>query len=723
VRERLARTPPGAAPLRALLDAHLPGAVVSRTGVPIETMERLAREFAAGPSVAVAGGMGAQHANAAFTAAAVHILNYVTGNVGRTVTFDAQANLPGSGHAQLATLVQDMEAQRVQVLLVRDANPVYASPAGAAFADGMGSVPFKVSFSRVLDETTRLADLVLPDHDPLEQWNDSTPRAGIYALQQPVMQPVFDTRQTGDVLLTVARGLGGNAARRLPAESYEAYLKEAWRGIQRSVADTRPFDVFWNDALGAGGVFRPARSRAVTLAASAARIRDAGPQAVDGKLTLIAYPTAAFHDGRAANRPWLQELPDPVSKITWSSWVEIHPDTARQMGIAAGDHVTVSSDAGSVTVPAYVYEGIRPDVVAIPLGQGHTSFGRYANGVGANAYGLLAATPTAFGGVNHHAAVTLQKTGGHERLATTEGSPRQMDRGLAQSVTLAALASGHVEEHAAHAAEVPEHVEHLLEEVQQEHYRDFLEHAPYSGEHPRWAMAIDLSRCTGCSACVTACYAENNIPHVGKGQVQRGREMSWLRIERYFEGGGDEPLTAEFLPMMCQHCGNAPCEPVCPVFAAYHTPDGLNAQVYNRCVGTRYCSNNCPYKVRYFNWYDFSEPEVGTYAWPEPLHLLLNPDVTVRSKGVMEKCTFCVQRIRGAQHGARMSATSIRDGDLQTACQQVCPANAIVFGDLNDANSRVAQLSRDDRGYHVLGTLNTRPGVTYLRRVRNVADA
>ena len=239
--------------------------------------------------------------------------------------------------------------------------------------------------------------------------------------------------------------------------------------------------------------------------------------------------------------------------------------------------------------------------------------------------------------------------------------------------------------------------------------------------NPRWAMAIDLDKCTGCSACVTACHSENNIPTVGPDLVRRGREMAWIRIERYFEGGEDgEPLEARVLPMMCQQCGHAPCEPVCPVFAAYSTPDGLNGQVYNRCVGTRYCSNNCPYKVRYFNWFDHQDPADPAFSFPDPLHWLLNPDVTVRSKGVMEKCTFCVQRIRGKQHEAKLAGRELEDGEILTACQQTCPSDAIVFGDLNDPSSRVHQLSRDERGYSVLGDLNTRPGVTYLRKVRNL---
>jgi molybdopterin-containing oxidoreductase family iron-sulfur binding subunit len=300
-----------------------------------------------------------------------------------------------------------------------------------------------------------------------------------------------------------------------------------------------------------------------------------------------------------------------------------------------------------------------------------------------------------------------------------------MDRGIAQAVTVGGIAHGALEHkfHIEHAAPIPEREEHAVEEVAKRQ-REATKYGPYAFETTRWAMAVDLAKCTGCSACVTACSAENNIPFVGADQVRRGREMQWIRIERYFEGGEHgEPLEARFVPMMCQHCGNAPCEPVCPVFAAYHTPDGLNGQVYNRCVGTRYCGNNCPYKVRYFNWYDMSTPDdPRTFAWPEPMHWLLNPDVTVRSKGVMEKCTFCVQRIRGAQHEARVAGRTLADGDVRTACQQTCPADAIAFGNLTDPESRVARLAGDDRGYRVLDGLNTQPAVTYLMKVRNVVE-
>jgi molybdopterin-containing oxidoreductase family iron-sulfur binding subunit len=726
VRDRLASVPSDVSRIQTLLDRNDPASVSGVTGVSVATIERLAHEFTAHSSLAVAGGVGAQHDQAHASVAAANILNYVAGNVGNTVTFGADINPSGeSSYASVASLVDDMAAGRVAVLFVHGADPAYATPANLGFAAAMRAVEFKVSFSRFLDDTAMEADLVLPDHDPLEQWNDFEPRAGVYTLQQPVMQPVFDTRQTGDVLLALAAQLGGSVAATFTAASYKDYLQARWQRLQR---DRRPFDVFWTEALQRGGMWTEPGERAVRLAAGAATVAEGTwPQPSGEQLTLIAYPSPALYDGRGANRPWLQELPDPVTKLTWNSWLEINPVTAERLGIADGEMIEVSSAHRTVTVSAHLYPGIKEDVVAIPMGQGHRWFGRYAGARGVNVLDLLAAEPTEFGGMGHFTAVTLRNTKDYEPAATPAGRSRQMGRGIAQATTLAALAhpeEQHEEEHSEHAAPVPEHIEEVLDEWQEAQYREWKQRGNYAAEDlPRWAMAIDLSKCTGCSACVTACYAENNIPTVGEKLMRRERGMAWLRIERYFEGGGDEPLEVRVLPMMCQHCGNAPCEPVCPVFAAYHTPDGLNAQVYNRCVGTRYCSNNCPYKVRYFNWWDHSNENDAAFSFPDPLHWLLNPDVTVRSKGVMEKCTFCVQRIRGKQNELKLSGESLQDGDVVPACQQTCPANAIVFGDLNDPDSRVRAMATDsERGYHVLGSLNTRPAVTYLKKVTNSAD-
>ena len=714
--------------VRSLLSGYDAESAAGVCGVSVEVIRRLAAEFAGAASLAVAGGMGAQHDQAHATAAAVNLLNYVAGNVGTRVVFGPGLNASGGSRYQdLADLTQRMQDGGVDLLFVHGANPAYNAPSGLGFAGALGQVGFKVSFARTIDETAAHADLILPDHDPLEQWNDYEPGGGATLLQQPVMQPVFDTRQTGDVLLGLAQQVGGSVAGRFTAATYKDYLQDSWRTRQSQLGGRgSAFEDFWNGALQVGGVHQPQAGRTARLSGEVGQLRFApwsGADAAAG-ITLIAYPSSVFFDGRGANRPWLQELPDPVSKITWSSWVEMHPETAEEHGIVEGDIVEVTSPAGSASAPAFVYPGIKPGVVAMPIGQGHTAFGRYATDRGANVYDVLSGDVTAFGGLSHYQSVSIRPTGEHEVLATPAGKKRQMGRGIAQSTTFADVQADDIHHfHVEHAAPVPERIERVLDEWQAAQDREQAI-GNYAGEHPRWGLVVDLTRCTGCSACVTACYAENNIPTVGKEGVQRGREMSWLRIERYFEGGvGDEPFSVEFLPMMCQQCGRAPCEPVCPVFAAYRTPDGLNAQIYNRCVGTRYCSNNCPYKVRYFNWFDHANPLDAAHSFPEPLPLQLNPDVTVRSKGVMEKCTFCVQRIRGKQNTAAMEGREVADGEIMTACQQSCPADAIVFGNLKDPTSVVAQMAASELGYRVLEGLNTDPGVTYLMKVRNTVEA
>ena len=410
-------------------------------------------------------------------------------------------------------------------------------------------------------------------------------------------------------------------------------------------------------------------------------------------LTLIAYPSLHFLDGRGANRPWLQEIPDPLLKTAWGSGAEMTPETAAAIGAQDGQLVTLESDHGAVDATVVLNPHLHPGVVAIQIGQGHTDFGRYATGRGVNPMVLLDPEPEATSGGPRWAGTRVDATPRelHRPVARLQQTFDQDGREIAQAVSRAALDAGDVHPDEPHFSLYPEH------------------------EHPthRWGMAIDLNSCNGCNACVTACYAENNVPVLGADRMVRGRTMSWLRIERFVEtrpaASGGEQVDSRFLPMLCQHCDHAPCESVCPVYATYHNEEGLNAQIYNRCVGTRYCSNNCPYKVRRFNWWD---PE-----FPEPLNLQLNPDVTVRSAGVMEKCTFCVQRIQEGKDRARDEHRPVQDGDVTPACAQTCPAQAIVFGDLNDPDSRVSQLSAADRGYHALGVLNTRPAVTYLKKV------
>jgi len=707
-----AATPADAGRLTAQLPT--PDQVAKTTGIDAAHITRLAEEFArSGGGLAVAGGVAAQYANGAEIVAAVNLLNYVVGAVGGESRVRFGADLAAGRSARFeeaAALVGAMAAGSVALLLVHGTNPIHTL--GGGFAQAWAKVGMKVAFASCLDETAAAADLVLPDYHPLEQWNDVRPRAGVFALQQPVMIPVFkDTMHAGDVILKAAGKPG----------TFKDYLQGKWRDLHKSLGGAQPFDDWWVGALAAGGVFGESPARTVHLSPDAARaIPAAPPPAGTGDATLVAFPSYALHDGRGANKPWLQELPDPVSKIAWHGWVEVHPDTAAQWQLASGDIVLLSSKAGRVRAPVWVTPSILPGVLAVPTGQGHTAYGRYAKDRSFNAFDLLPDAANAYGGRSFAVDVTVAKSSDHRRLATTEGTSR--DQGE-QMVTVLGIAQARgLKAGALDEEEIPAYARQAVEGWgEAQHEKASL--GNYAGDHPRWALAVDLSKCTGCSACVTACYAENNLATVGEELFTRRRWMSWMRIERYFRAESGKPLQVVTAPMMCQQCGSAPCEPVCPVYAAYHTPDGLNGQVYNRCVGTRYCANNCPYKVRYFNWYNYAERGGEWEAWPEPLSWQLNPDVTVREKGVMEKCTFCVQRIRGAQNQARVEDRAVQDGEIVPACAQSCPSEAIVFGDLHDPKSRVHALAQDPRGYHVLAGLNTKPGVTYLARVTAGAEA
>jgi molybdopterin-containing oxidoreductase family iron-sulfur binding subunit len=691
-----------------------PEQAAEATGLPAEAIVRVAKEFgAAQPSLAVGGGVGVQGPWAADLVAAVQLLNVAAGNVGRTVLFGTDADV-GDGYKAFRELQGSMDAGQVKVLLIHDANPVYATPKSHGFAASLAKVPFKVSTATVLDETASACDLVLPNLHALERWDDANPRAGVWGLMQPVMEPVFPARHTGDVLLQVAQKAGGALAK-FSAPSFEAHLKQAWAG---RTGDGEA----WRAALARGGVYQPA---AGTGAAAGSVAVAAGAPAFEGTgdFTLLPYASSLLHDGRGTNKPWLLETPDPVTKITWHSWVELHPDAAARLNVREGEILRVSSASGSIEAPAYIYPGLRPDTVAIPMGFGHTAYGQYASGRGVNYLDLLG---PATGDVMPYVGlkVTVERVpNAFRKVAKTEGNTRQLGRGIAEAMPVAYAAQGFTVEEAAKAAGHPPHEFNTERELEAlDGWREGQvgrqdgegrRLGDYTRDVPMWGMTIDLARCTGCSACVTACYAENNIPWVGEDQVLRGRELSWMRIERYWEGGTDgEPVEARFVPMPCQHCDNAPCEPVCPVYAAYHTPDGLNGQIYNRCVGTRYCGNNCPYKVRYFNWHAYA-----TKAFVAPLNLQLNPDVVVRARGVMEKCTFCVHRIRQEQHDAKVEDRALKDGDVVTACAQACPSGAITFGDMKDPESLVSRTKQDHRGYHILEDINVRPAITYLAKV------
>jgi molybdopterin-containing oxidoreductase family iron-sulfur binding subunit len=468
-------------------------------------------------------------------------------------------------------------------------------------------------------------------------------------------------------------------------------------------------EIQWVATLQRGGNFgltvKPAKNRKSPRTKDLADILTKEIRPPQSELAFAAMPSIRFFDGRGANRPWLCEIPDPLSRIAWQTPIYLNPKTAGANGIKQEDIIGLQSEFGQLEAAVYESELVSPGLAVMYIGQGHTAYGRYAKDTGVNPWQLLSAEgdPDSGGASLSLAQITLKKTGRTLKLASTSGSRIQHGRTFALSVRL---------------ADLQEPVSPKKTDLTMGHFpltlplpegydpkRDF--YPPHDHETYRWGMVVDLDKCIGCGACAAACYAENNIGIVGVERVLEGREMGWMSVERYHAEDDLQKLT--FLPMMCQHCDNAPCESVCPVYAPHHSKEGLNNQIYNRCIGTRFCVQNCPYKVRRFNWFD--------WQWPEPMNLQLNPDVTVRSKGVMEKCSFCIQRIKDAHNNAKNEKRMIADGEVTPACVQTCPTNALVFGSLMDKESRVRKLVDDPRAYQAIGYINTKPAVIYLKKV------
>jgi molybdopterin-containing oxidoreductase family iron-sulfur binding subunit len=678
--------------------------VEAEAGLDIGTIASLADELwqARGKSLVLAGPQAAPAAHAVALQLAANLLNTALGNEGVTVDGTAPSRQAMGSDEAVLSLVERMRAGAVQALIVHGANPAHTLPSAVGFADAAKRVPFIACVADRVDETGRIADLVAPTTHYLESWNDHEPRVGVLSLTQPAIAPLYDVRSFPDTLLAWARSTGkGSLA--ATAGSYHEWLKERWRAVVYPKADAAaPFELFWEGALRTGVVARESDRVATPRffrAASLASLRAAGAGPDEGSLSLVLYAPVTMYDGRSANNAWLQELPDPVSKICWDNFVSISPSRARQLGVRdyemKADVVTVDVGHSRFDLPVHVQPGLHDHVVAIGLGYGRTAAGRVGDKVGQNGFALAEATGGRVGlsGI----PIRITRTGKIAKVAAVQGHQYTENRPIIYETTLAEYLR---DPHAGNEGH------ETLPSMWSRH--------KYPGQ--KWGMTVDLNACIGCSACMIACQAENNVAVVGKSLVLRGREMAWIRIDRYYSGRPDAPETVH-QPMLCQHCENAPCETVCPVLATVHSSDGLNLQIYNRCVGTRYCSNNCPYKVRRFNWFDYSSVK------EKSLRLVLNPDVTVRTKGVMEKCTFCVQRIRDGKERAKALGVPVQDGDIKTACQQSCPTEAIVFGDVNDPKSRVAAMAKNERGYHVLAELNTLPAVTYQTKVRNREEA
>ncbi len=620
--------------------------------------------------------------------AVVHAIHAALGSVGETVVYTEPLEIdPVDGLASLGELTDDLRAGKVELLIVSGVNPVYDAPADLDFATALNREgTLRIHHGLYADETAELCQWHLPATHYLESFADARAADGTVTLAQPLIEPLYGGKSLIELLAAVA-GRGEVAGYDLVREQWQALGDDDFR---RALHD------------GFVAASAPPAVAAVPGDLSAALVElRAAP--VTPQYELALRPDPSVLDGRYANNGWLQELPKPITKLVWDNVLLLSPRTAEKLGATNQQLVEIAVGSRKAMAPAWILPGQADDVATLHLGYGRRRAGRIADGIGVDAFALQ----TRAG--RWHAAATLAATSESVPLACTQGH-YAISSWLAEETEQAAA------RHLVRDATLAEYRANPRfamadEDAGLDKSESFGPGYAYTGA--KWGMTIDLGSCTGCNACVTACQAENNIPVVGKEQVQRGREMHWIRIDRYFKGGLDQPEAIASQPIVCMHCEQAPCETVCPVVATVHSAEGLNEMIYNRCVGTRYCSNNCPYKVRRFNFLLYQD-------WDTPqLQLQRNPDVSVRSRGVMEKCTYCVQRISRARIVSEREGRKIRDGEIVAACQQACPSQAIVFGDLNEAGSRVAQQKSDPRNYGLLEELGTRPRTTYLAIVRN----
>jgi molybdopterin-containing oxidoreductase family iron-sulfur binding subunit len=671
---------------------------------------------ARGKGLVVAGGVHSRSAHSVALQVAVNLLNSALENEGSTVDGTVHFSaVSAGGFAGIQKLISEMAAGGVDVLVVHGVNPAFTLPAEAGFAEAVKKVGMVVAVSQQENETTELADAIAAEHHFLENWGDARVLQSVYSLQQPAISPIHSTRSFQDSLLgwVAGAGLGGAGMAAQVAQSagqntWHDYLMRNWKEtVYREHRIPASFEQFWEGAL-REGVFHSlaargnAKQRPTPRAFrvdSLARVPKYAAGSSDSVL-LSLYASNALGDGTQANNPWLLELPDPISTVTWDNYLNVGPALAAKLGLKTHDVVEVKSASGKALELAVVVQpGMHSRSVSAAIGWGRRVVGNVGKNCGRDVYPLAALDSAGlrFAGI----PVTLRKTGKSFRLAETQWHHVSENRPVINDVTLAEYRAN------------PAAANHTDPHLRMDEVPTIWPKHEYPGS--RWGMAIDLNSCIGCGACVVGCQAENNIPVVGRDNVRVSREMHWIRIDRYYSGSMENPDVL-FQPMLCQHCENAPCETVCPVLATVHGDDGTNQQIYNRCVGTRYCQNNCPYKVRRFNFFDHWKQYSGT------MNLAWNPDVTVRSRGIMEKCTFCVQRINEARHKAKdlnLPKGRVPDGMLQTACQQTCPTDAIVFGDMNDPKSRVSKLMAEKRAFRVLEVLNTRPSISYLSKVRN----
>ena len=669
---------------------------------PAEWIPALARDLEAhrGSSLVIAG-----EGQPPSVHALAHAMNHALGNAGKTVVYTDPIEAEPTDQTQsLSELVDDMDAGRVHTLVILGGNPAYNAPADLPFADAILKVGFRAHLGLYRDETAVLCHWHLPEAHYLETWGDVRAYDGTVSIIQPLIAPLYAGKSPCEMLAT----LQGQADLSSHDIVRGYWQRQAGAGRLPAAASS-DFEVYWETSLNNGwldGTALPPKT--VNLGAGPAAAKPgATPAAETGGIELVLRPDPCLWDGRFANNAWLEELPRPFTKLTWDNALLVNPATAAQLRLEQTDVVKLRVKGREVEAPVLVMPGHAAGSMTLSLGYGRTRAGSVGSGVGVNAYAIRTSDSPWF-----TSGVTLEKTGRQHHLVTTQNQhlisqqghelEEESDTALGRQLIRVATLEDYRKN--------PTFAQDRPDETTQA--QSLYPAYNYSSETYSWGMSIDLNSCIGCNACVVACYAENNIAVVGKEEVDNGRDMQWIRVDTYYRGGLDNPETYNEI-VLCQHCENAPCEYVCPVGATVHSPEGLNVMVYNRCVGTRYCSNNCPYKVRRFNFKLYSD-------WNTPsLIPLRNPDVTVRSRGVMEKCSYCLQRISEAKIKAEREDRVVRDGEIQTACQQTCPTQAIVFGNINDPESRVSNLKSQQRQYGLLRDLNTRPRTTYLAKLRN----
>jgi molybdopterin-containing oxidoreductase family iron-sulfur binding subunit len=694
--------------LLALLAARLgaPGATspagATLPGVDPRWIDAVAKDLLAnrGSGLIVAGDR-----QPAAVHAAVCALNSHLGNTGTTVSYHETKDAVLPSVSSLAALVSAMTSGAVQTLVILGGNPVFDAPADLDFASALAKVPHSIALGHAVDETSSRTEWHIPRAHYLESWGDARAVGGTLSVVQPLILPLFGGRSAVEVLGLMAAGKD--------RPGYDI-VRETWTPILGEGEFDRAWNRVLHDGLLAGSELPDVVPNATAASfTELAQLASAGAGAAGPEIVFL--PSPSLHDGRFANDGWLQELPDPITKLTWDNPALVSPKTAETSGLANGEMVRIDYAGRSLDVPIWIVPGMADGVVALTLGYGRQRAGRVGTSVGFDAFTLRASKALGF-----DSGVTLSRRGGQHPLSATQNHGSMEGRPIVRESTLAELRaqpSGHAAPEGARApdaAAAPKEGTPSALGVypgETRHFSLWQEHTYDTGH--QWGMTIDLNACIGCNACMTACQSENNIPVVGKAQVANGREMHWLRVDRYFSGEPSGSPEVVFQPVPCMHCEDAPCEQVCPVAATVHDAQGLNVMVYNRCIGTRYCSNNCPYKVRRFNFFNFTKDT------PDILRLAMNPDVTVRSRGVMEKCTYCTQRINRARIDAKLAGRDLRDGDVKTACQQACPTSAIEFGNLRDSSSRVVKAKADPRNYALLDELNTKPRTTYLAKVRN----